>query len=107
MEVAQVWLGHISCGDISSHRRLPAPPPPAIQPRFSALPQSASTAPMLTLYALSAYCAIFALVACARLSRWLERAIVLSKSAAHKSRFGKAGPNSVQFPKVEIPQGVI
>lgn len=58
-------------------------------------------------WTLSACCAIFTLVACVFLSCWQERAIVLSKSAAHKSRFGETGLNSIQFPKVEIPQEVI
>ena len=100
VEVAQPCLGHFRCSDVSS--TLPLPPLQLHSPG-SSLPCSTGTT-ATTLDTFDLLCNICS-VACTRLSCWQERAIVLSKSAAHKPRFSEPSLNSHQSPKIEIPPG--
>lgn len=105
MEVAQPRLGHFRCIDVSSTLAFPtAPPPLQLHSRgFLLCPAQLAQAPP-TLYTFDLLCNICS-VACTRLSCWQERAIVLSKSAAHKPRCSELSLNSHQSPKIEIPLG--
>ena len=100
VEVAQPCLGHFRCSDVSS--TLPFPHCSYTAQVLLCPAQLAQPPPTLDTFNL--LCNICS-VACTHLSCWQERAIVLSKSAAHKPRFSEPNLNSHQSPKIEIPPG--
>ena len=107
VEVAQVWGGGTAAVVTILLIMAYLPPTSRLPHRGCQLCHRQLVPPPPRHSTVSASCAIFALVACVCLSRWQERAIVLSKSAAHKSRFGETGLNPICFPKVAIPHEVI